>query len=1028
MTRRAIEESFPIVEINRLAVPERNSFKPIYQMHKWFARRASCVFRAILLGCLKPAGTDIMAEFYRDHTHDPDTAGKVILDPFMGGGTTVVEALRLGCNVIGIDLNPVAWFIVKTEVEPVVIAELEAAFERLANRPVAWSGKSVRETLLDQYRTECPCCGRAADIIYTFWVKSAICHNPTCPGRSGEQGPEVPLFSDYIVAQKAPSIRYWRDVTCPKCRHKFDWDVEPAVLVPDPRLRVDAPRSSGQGRPSARWAYSPGDKVKCPWCAAEVQPIPPQVSGREPKKERKKVPLAVLLCPQCDSIWQHRGDLPETVSCPICSHTYDPRIGNVPDKGKFLCPHCGTKDEIIASLRRLPEERLLPMRMYAIQGYCAYCDGTDANEEESKEGQDDLFGEKECGSSRSVVELDHACPLTKGNGKFYKRISATDVTVYQTAMEAWEHHSRSLPYPKQEIPIGEKTKSGLIAHHYHYWHQLFNPRQLLCLTSLLEGIQQEDVTPLRESLLLAFSNTLESNNVFTRNIPSRSTPGGTAPAGIFARHDYQPKATSCEQNVWGVVSGNNTFLNRIQKISQGLAFAQEPWDAEWKTEKNWVIRVPSPERFQVPQNASLYAADSRRLPVARVGFVITDPPYADNVNYSELADFFYVWLRLTLKDSYREFLPELTPKAEEVIENPTRDRSAADFEKGLSEVFAGAHQVLSEDGLLAFTFHHAQGEKWELLLRAVCDAGFTLEAVYPIHSEREHSLHLLDHEGAISYDLIHVCKKRPAEAAVERRSWAGIRQEIRRRAREEIRAIEAGRYGDEPLPASDINIILIGKCLELYSQHYGAVIDHEGNQVTLHDALIEIRNMADQFAQDKRPLPSELEDVDAASRIYFITLAGQREIKSDEVHKATRGVLEPDDLLRAGLMVKGRAKRGRTFEVKSPAERLAELLKDFQPEQVEAVQMTLFGDSPPASAPKRRTLFIDQVHLLLGLAEGGENLMPWLERFSGDRPRIRAACEYLTGKNPALASACNKVLRLLDPGPLLRLSSELTDR
>ena len=97
--KRAIEEDFPIVEINRLAVPERNSFKPIYQMHKWFARRASCVFRAILLGALKPAGTNIMEEFYKDHSNDPDTNGKVVLDPFMGGGTTVVEALRLqGCR------------------------------------------------------------------------------------------------------------------------------------------------------------------------------------------------------------------------------------------------------------------------------------------------------------------------------------------------------------------------------------------------------------------------------------------------------------------------------------------------------------------------------------------------------------------------------------------------------------------------------------------------------------------------------------------------------------------------------------------------------------------------------------------------------------------------------------------------------------------------------------------------------------------------------------------------------------------
>ena len=71
--KRAIEVGFPIVEINRLAVPERNSFKPIYQMHKWFARRASCVFRAILLGTLKPAiqpdgtPTDLMEEFYKDH-------------------------------------------------------------------------------------------------------------------------------------------------------------------------------------------------------------------------------------------------------------------------------------------------------------------------------------------------------------------------------------------------------------------------------------------------------------------------------------------------------------------------------------------------------------------------------------------------------------------------------------------------------------------------------------------------------------------------------------------------------------------------------------------------------------------------------------------------------------------------------------------------------------------------------------------------------------------------------------------------
>ncbi|MBW1717203.1 MAG: DUF1156 domain-containing protein, partial [Deltaproteobacteria bacterium] len=149
MIKYAIEDSFPIVEINRLAIPERNAFKPIYQMHKWFARRASCVFRAILLGCMKPLPLDndgkplksgaeiIMGEFYKDHTNDPDTKGKVILDPFMGGGTTVVEPLRLGCKVIGIDLNPVAWFIVKTEVVGYrdILTRIHTSFDRYPITP-----------------------------------------------------------------------------------------------------------------------------------------------------------------------------------------------------------------------------------------------------------------------------------------------------------------------------------------------------------------------------------------------------------------------------------------------------------------------------------------------------------------------------------------------------------------------------------------------------------------------------------------------------------------------------------------------------------------------------------------------------------------------------------------------------------------------------------------------------------------------------------------------------------------------------
>lgn len=326
MSKRAIEESFPIVEINRLAVPERNAFKPIYTMHKWFARRASCIFRGILLGALKPAGTDLMAEFYKDHGSDPDTQGKVILDPFMGGGTTVVEALRLGCRVVGIDLNPVAWFVVKTQVEPVDLPALDSAFTRLATHPVAWSGKPLRETLLDLYRTDAPwtlpqndtLALGLSDLIYTFWVKSVPCTDPTCRK-------PVPLFSDYVVAAKSPTVRYHPDCTCPRCQKQFDWEIEPAALIADPRLMIQAATFSGgvgcttqrwvyahpdggifvsqgtpmEGQAFVRWGTVPAGHVSCPHCTEIVKPIigkgGASTGGKGHKPKRKKVPLVVLL-------------------------------------------------------------------------------------------------------------------------------------------------------------------------------------------------------------------------------------------------------------------------------------------------------------------------------------------------------------------------------------------------------------------------------------------------------------------------------------------------------------------------------------------------------------------------------------------------------------------------------------------------------------------------------------------------------------------------------------------------------------
>ena len=1064
--KRAIEEDFPIVEINRLAVPERNAFKPIYQMHKWFARRASCVFRAILLAAMKPVGTDIMAEFYRDHTNDPDTCGKVILDPFMGGGTTIVEALRLGCKVVGVDLNPVAWFIVKTEVEPVDPAALEAAFDRLANRTVPWLGKPLRETLLGLYKTSAPWVAPDAqpppdsDVIYTFWVKSAICTGANC-------GKQVPLFSDYVVAAKSPSIRYFPDCECPKCKKKFDWEIEPAVLIADPRLMLHSPRNSN-GKGSARWSYSHPEgglyvvqgssdgtqaavrwgtlergHACCPHCYESVKVLTFMYDPKSRKKrkaQRKKVPLTVLLCPQSEEVFQWRGELPPAT--PLASpagHSFQPLCSHVSEKGRYVCPHCGNNDAIIASVRSLPDDQLLPMNAYGLQAYAPACDP--ANDPARSWGAaPDLFDD--CGpDAESEPEEKIAVPadlrysgpfiprthnlVWKQSGKYYARHAASDQALYSLAEQLWEENKSSLPWPKSKVPMGEKTKSGLLAHHYSYWHQLFGPRQILALSSLLGAIASERSEKHRNLLLCAFSNTLEANNIFTRGIASRRTPGGTAPAGIFARHDYHPKSTFCEQNIWGTVSGNNTFISRMQSLRAGITFATNPYEGKFDAEgKHGKCEGLDPIPFDAA--ACLVCGDSRTdVPLGILpDVVVTDPPYADNVNYAELADFFYVWLRLLLKNENPQFAPEYCPKSAEIVENRTRGLSLEDFESGLREVLHAAAARVRDEGLIIFTFHHAEGSSWESVLNAVCKANLSIEAIYPVHSEREASLHLQDND-AISYDLIHVCKKRRPEDIATNRSWAGLRQLVRQRARDEIARIESGRYGGQPLAPPDVRVVLIGKCLEVYSRHYGAVLDWNGEPMPLRAALQDIRVMVEQVVSRDMPLPAELEFTDALSQVWLLALCDKREVSVDSISKLTRGIFEVSDLTghKPPILRKGRVKGGRTYEVLAPAERLEALRELLMAERFQPPELPL---DLPARLSDQAPL-VDVLHFLIANAEQGERLDQLVERFSSQRAALRAALEYLQQRDPnRWGKASEKLLPFYSDTMLAKLFTQPT--
>ncbi len=300
---------------------------------------------------------------------------------------------------------------------------------------------------------------------------------------------------------------------------------------------------------------------------------------------------------------------------------------------------------------------------------------------------------------------------------------------------------------------------------------MFNDRQLLCLSKLLEEIDAVDNQNIKEYLLLAFSSATEFNNMFCDYNKGRHTL-----EGIYKRHTILARHTAAENNVWGTKYGRGTFTGEFDKMRAGKDFCQNPYekyveDGETKQEDGiGPIEghlVDDPTNLGKEGNVYLQCGTSEYLPIGddSVDAVITDPPYFDNVMYSETADFYYVWLKQILEDEYDHFTAELTPKTSEVVSDPAGEdsvdtyRDEDHFVTGLTNVFDQANQKLKDDGIMAFTFHHKETEGWSTVLKSVLEAGFYITALYPIRGEMRGSTHI--HEKAnIEYDMIVVCRNR----------------------------------------------------------------------------------------------------------------------------------------------------------------------------------------------------------------------------------------------------------------------------
>ncbi len=333
--------------------------------------------------------------------------------------------------------------------------------------------------------------------------------------------------------------------------------------------------------------------------------------------------------------------------------------------------------------------------------------------------------------------------------------------------EKWDAWEAAGLIPTEKIPEGDKTREPQ-RYGMTHWCDLFTPRQLLGHVTLVEELNRLKPKILKELgeekgkaiityLQFAIDKGVDYNSRQTRWEFTRGIVKGT-----FGRHDFSLKWTFGEMIFTGTNSGAQWGLSQILDAYQGIAKLVEPLREK---------RIPN---LRVLNNtaANLGAVDDES-----VDLVCMDPPYYNNVQYSELSDYFYVWMRRTLKDLYPDsFTRRLTNKTDEAVANPARDGTAKKakdvYQTMMGEIFGECRRVLKDDGIFTLMFTHKSQEAWETLTRSLIESGWTITSSFPVDSESSYSTHQMDMASAASSIFI-ACRKRPVENR-EPATWTGF--------------------------------------------------------------------------------------------------------------------------------------------------------------------------------------------------------------------------------------------------------------
>src|SRR5271157_2067938 len=418
-----------------------------------------------------------------------------------------------------------------------------------------------------------------------------------------------------------------------------------------------------------------------------------------------------------------------------------------------------------------------------------------------------------------MFAIEYCCFKCKSKhlGRFFKKSDENDYAKFAEA-EAAKQRIDPIFVPTEIIPNGDET-DRLHRWGYRHYSEMFNPRQLVGLELICGLISAQRSERIRRALATNLSDLLRYQNMLCRydTMALKSLD-------IFSVHGFPVGLVECESNLLGIVDkakgtnvGSGGWSNIVEKYVRAKAYCDHPF--EMRHFRGAKVTVPIHGEWIGSSKNGTSATDSRVIDLrcgdaaaadlspGSLDAVFTDPPYFGNVQYAELMDFCYVWLR-RIKNEHGFFGEVSTRNTGELTGNINMSRGLEHFAEGLSAVFQKMAAALKPGAPLVFTYHHNKMDAYYPIAAAILDGGLTCSASLPCPGEMGASIHINGTESSI-IDTVFVCR---STGVTQRHLLADDPDSVARLVNEDVQKL---RDGGVNIGVGDIKCMTRGHLIRL---------------------------------------------------------------------------------------------------------------------------------------------------------------------------------------------------------------------